>query len=1453
MDPQPISDTPAPRRFFRLADWAAFWAAGVVSFLVYFLTLAPSVTLEDSGELAVAGDYLGVPHPPGYPIWTMCVWAFARAFEWVTFRGQPTPAWSIALASAVFGALAAGLTAMLISRTGADLLRETRRESDREPDTAHEGLICFAGGVAGSLLFAFSPVMWSQATIVEVYTLNAFFLMLVLLLSYRWMRRPTDRLLWVTAFVFGLGLTNYQVLLLAAVPLAVVVFLRNVLLFRDFLLLGIPFLATVLVLKLGAEPPVPGFPKHPAMIGTTLSPSPALFLAGLIAAGIALLAALFWHEWSRARAERVDRHGGRALAILAAAFGLAVALLLAAGLCPVEVKLAGKLPGPLVAPRFYCWSALLAVAAVALCVLAPLWRRERGWSDPSAWGPLLAAGVLLLALLGLLARLPAAPPVLTSERPPFEWGLYTAAFAGMMVLVLGLGLSTPRGIYFAAAVVVVETGLFLLVRRGALLGLTHPSTWWFATPVILNFVFLALAWLLLPHGRTAALTLLAAEAGVAFYIYMPIVSDLRNPPMNWGYPRTWEGFKHAITRGQYEKIAPTKVLSLTFIQQLGSYFTDLRLQYTLLVAPLGFLPFALWRVRGGSRQRSAAALVAAAGGLIFAAALWLAAHGLTASAAAPAAAGSLGARLPGLLRGLSVVSGLAGMGTAVWVLGVRPLHLAVGLFGAAGALVLAGEFALLGGFFEAVRLDKLLLGGVLVLLLVGVAAVAITQLDELAEHTLRRRDLSECATVGTVLAGCAAALVAVLARVFQVLLAARFPELARRSPVLAGVAAALLAVLAAGTLIVVLPALRRRLARVRDFRFDADAIVQQWLIATLAAFLMMSVLLIVLANPKGDLQDAFIQKVKFISSHGLFAIWIGYGLVVGLAFFDALLGRLIRRPADGRPSPLVRTGRTAAAVLVLGLPLIPIHQNYFNQQLVFELGGGEQNGHDFGWQFGNYQLRGAEAIAEELAPDEEPLPNPSFPPAMGPRAVFFGGTDPGRFVPTYMIYSARVREDVFLITQNALADNTYMSVMRDLYGDRIWIPTPDDSARAFQIYVDEVNTGKRPKNADLTIENGRVQVSGALGVMEINGILCDMIFQRNKARHNFYVEESYVIPWMFPFLTPHGLIMQIQPEPAAIPAVNVRDDLDFWDWYSRRLALNGRFVRDVVAQKSFSKLRSAIGGCYAARGMLREAEDAFQQARVLYKVSPEANFRLVQEVLLRQRRYDESVDILDQYVRLDPNNDRGHGFRANILNIQRQEKRLMDLLTRLPPSGRPGPALALELAECYRDLGNNAMVARALEPLIADPEATLGQVFKAGLRLNEAGQHEPAARAMDRVMAASGGNTDSDNLLSIARVYADANLPDRMIAPLSRYLQLRPRDWQAWLDLATLYLMQRQAAPAQAALRRAMELGGREARQAIQENPHLRPLVAPGPQSLPGFALPPSAQPPQAQPMAQRP
>src|SRR5262252_8249721 len=43
----------------------------VPSLSVYFATMAPSVTLVDSGELIVAAKYLGVAHAPGFPLYVL--------------------------------------------------------------------------------------------------------------------------------------------------------------------------------------------------------------------------------------------------------------------------------------------------------------------------------------------------------------------------------------------------------------------------------------------------------------------------------------------------------------------------------------------------------------------------------------------------------------------------------------------------------------------------------------------------------------------------------------------------------------------------------------------------------------------------------------------------------------------------------------------------------------------------------------------------------------------------------------------------------------------------------------------------------------------------------------------------------------------------------------------------------------------------------------------------------------------------------------------------------------------------------------------------------------------------------------------------------------------------------------------------------------------------------------
>src|SRR5689334_17348178 len=81
--------------FFGRSDWLAFGLATLVVLAGYLLTVAPDVTLEDSGEMAVAAHYAGVPHPPGYPVWTLYSWLVTKLLPFSNM------AWRVAVGSAM--------------------------------------------------------------------------------------------------------------------------------------------------------------------------------------------------------------------------------------------------------------------------------------------------------------------------------------------------------------------------------------------------------------------------------------------------------------------------------------------------------------------------------------------------------------------------------------------------------------------------------------------------------------------------------------------------------------------------------------------------------------------------------------------------------------------------------------------------------------------------------------------------------------------------------------------------------------------------------------------------------------------------------------------------------------------------------------------------------------------------------------------------------------------------------------------------------------------------------------------------------------------------------------------------------------------------------------------------------------------------------------------------------
>lgn len=302
--------------------------------------------------------------------------------------------------------------------------------------------------------------------------------------------------------------------------------------------------------------------------------------------------------------------------------------------------------------------------------------------------------------------------------------------------------------------------------------------------------------------------------------------------------------------------------------------------------------------------------------------------------------------------------------------------------------------------------------------------------------------------------------------------------------------------------------------------------------------------------------------------------------------------------------------------------------------------------------WGLYEVwAGLKEDSELMAKFTEPILD-----SMPAGSIYFGGTDPGRFAIT-AANALRDPPPVFCLTQNALADNSYMAYLRATCGDRIRLPSQEDSNAAFQQYVNDVKAGRIQAGADIKIEDGKVSVEGVAGVMQINGILARLIFDRNKAAHPFFVEESYVLNWMYPYLEPAGLILKLNSEPLPeLSPETIARDRQFWDETEARLVAMPGFAGNDDARKMFSKLRAAGAGVYEYRKLDAEAEAAFRQALRLYPLSPEASFRLADMLAGRQRR-NEAIRVMQRFLDLNPPPDQADRAKEYLQQLKKTPKR----------------------------------------------------------------------------------------------------------------------------------------------------------------------------------------------------
>ena len=300
-----------------------------------------------------------------------------------------------------------------------------------------------------------------------------------------------------------------------------------------------------------------------------------------------------------------------------------------------------------------------------------------------------------------------------------------------------------------------------------------------------------------------------------------------------------------------------------------------------------------------------------------------------------------------------------------------------------------------------------------------------------------------------------------------------------------------------------------------------------------------------------------------------------------------------------------------------------------------------------------------------------------------PGSIYFGGTDPGRFIISAQCESQVEGKPFFTLTQNQLADSTYFDYLRAMYGKKIKIPSVEDVQQTFEDYSTDAmrrqHGGQLKPGEDVRVVNGRVQVSGQVAVMQINGLLARKIFDNNPGR-DFYVEESFPLDWMYPYLTPHGLIFQLnRTAHDRIAEAEILKDQEYWkkltdetlgNWLDEKTSINDvcnfaykyglgnqladypgdkDFAANDEVRKTFSKLRSSIAGLYAwcaqnatdpneDKHMYDAADYAFRQSYAMYPCLPEAVYRYVNLLLTRHRTAD-AVLIVKTTLRLTPDNE----------------------------------------------------------------------------------------------------------------------------------------------------------------------------------------------------------------------
>ena len=1413
--------TDAVEPLFHRIDWQVFMITTFVVMIGYYFTLAPDLTLEDSGELAVGSMYAGVPHPPGYPVWTLYTWFFS------TFVPFSNIAWRVALSSAVAGALSCGLIGMMVSR-GVRSMFGLFGEFKEMPETASRPISMVCGYVAG-MLMGFNGFMWSQAVIVEVYTLSVLTLVLQMIYLMRWMHGPHQyKYLWWSFFWGGIAFTNHQTLIVAMIGALIAVLARRANTGRDlFVWASVAFLGITMLLLLRG----PGLPT-PEMI-----------------AAVARKTAVF-------------------------------KFLLVVGLLGV-------------------------VGGMVMAILA---RKRMGdkWQVPvECW---------IVSLVGLLL---------------FATGLAQVFWKG--------GLSSKSNSLMFVAFLVIGTICVGIAVWSTLITGRILAEWW-----------------------QTGMAYISWGLGAAFYLYMPL-AGLTNPPMQWGYPRIVEGFKHALLRGQYEKANPTSGLD-RFTEQIATYVSGAIEEFNVVYLSLVLVPVLVIFFRKlNEKQKIALSVITGLygfAGLVILikiksiANLWLILGGLVCgyfflvlamvpflfyyqNRLHPARAwiGGVGAiyiflslLLLFLLNpqpdrqsqqlnrvfftasyvpvsmfighGLALIAAVLASNYRRW----RPWIM---VFGVVAALVALWRLMTQTDFYWVTRMTDfyglVLTIALFVVLAINAARVPLKPLlivfimlplftfgrhwatNEQRGHLfgywfghdmftppfegkdgkpLYPKMAKDAVLYGGTDPGRFCPTYMIFCESFIKPHQRRDPDFDRRDVYIITQNA-----LADATYLMYIRAHYNRSTQIDPPFFEGCSDYLENMFLPKAAQDAKAV-----DQPYKSGLAASLARMTKIITKPLDKVFnkIGYGIEksrrAGTSYFEA--------------DHFTEVGKLAGALQKAETPLAKFLNGELSEKTRALLDTPDKErslkkalARDFN-----------EIIEGDNIYDSQRFAGIEF----EKNLKRFIGQNPQGFT--------RIRLNRLLL--EAAYPDAISKTMGGVYPDaEMYISTPEASQKSFETYVadaqrryehdlrhpNEPKQIKPGENVHYDPATGRVSVSGQVAVMSINGLLTKDMFDKNPDLE-FYVEESFPLDWMYPHLTPYGIIMKIERNhvPEFTQAI-VDRDYEFWTQYSDRLIGNWitrdtsvaeickfiqrvhyyqdfsefkgdpKFIRDDNAKKAFSKLRSAIAGVYywrinyaGGRGnlaeqqrMIREADFAFKQAFAFCPFSPEAVFRYT-NLLISLNRLDDALMISETFLLFDAKNGAVQGL-VNQLRSRKNQQTAQPVPGKGPVAAGPVPSsnpqvaaleqqfaaaptnaqLGYQLFSAYLQLQQTNKAMATMNAIVANPAADTLTLWTALQAYTQLGRHAERQALVGRVVQAALkdlGNPQAS--LQQLQVAAQAFNATGQMAPLERTMarlsQLQVNNAETWYDLAGVQAVLKKTNDSFNSLSNAVRLS--DARRAADKN-----------------------------------